>query len=95
MKFDDYNSKLVDSMHERWLNPLDDIEDSQTCYSCYGISEYEILGRSYCRMCARTEFIDLSVDEAMCEFCGNVVDTCFDVAGDRYCEDCFDSTFRI
>ena len=91
----DYNERMVAKNLDKWLEPVEDLAESETCYGCYGISEYEINGRHYCAACAKSDFADYSVDEAMCEFCGEVTDRIFYVCGDRYCESCFDSEFHI
>ena len=91
----DYNRRMVDRLHEEWLNPFDDVTESETCLCCYGLANYEIEGRFFCESCAKDEFVDYADDEAECELCGASVDTCYRVKGDTYCEGCFDREFRI
>lgn len=91
----DYNERMVDRLQEQWLNPLDDDIEGETCTCCYSLASYEILGRSYCESCGRSEFIEFPSEDVECCMCGEMVDTCFSVGGDVYCEACFDRDFRI
>ena len=56
-KFDDYNSKMVDRLHEKWLQPSeDDYEPEYECCMCNEKAEYEVCGSYYCERCLLSEF---------------------------------------
>lgn len=55
-KFDDYNRKMVDAEHERWLNPPDEDESIKQCDFCNNPAEYEVMGDYYCECCLHAEF---------------------------------------
>ena len=87
----------------QWENRLleeDTLEgEGETCFSCFGLAEYEVLHRPYCRECARTEFADWfdNYDETVeCDYCGTVLDDFFyNIDGEKVCEGCFELNFKI
>lgn len=57
-KFDDYNRRMVDVVHEQWLIPPseDDYEPEYECCMCDAKAEYEVCGSYYCESCLHSEF---------------------------------------
>ena len=70
-------------------------EETETCFGCFGTAEYEVLGKCFCKDCARAEFKDYSLDEVECDYCGNVVDSVYRIGNDLICDDCFEENFKL
>lgn len=54
-KFDGYNERMVDRLHERWLED-DREEPTEQCEFCNREAEYEVCGTLYCAECMESEF---------------------------------------
>lgn len=54
-RFDGYNERMVDRLHEKWLNPPDE-EPIQECDFCNREAEYDVCGTFYCAECMESEF---------------------------------------
>jgi len=53
----DYNDRMVDKLHDKWLDPPDDEESTnQQCCMCNNEAEYDVLGDLFCECCLHSEF---------------------------------------
>lgn len=52
----DYNTRMVDRLHEKWLDPPEEEEPEQECCMCNQPAEYDVLGDLYCERCMESEF---------------------------------------
>lgn len=87
----DYNERMVDKLHEKWLED-DRVEGD--CSTCRGEATLEIGGDLYCEDCAKEEFRCFDED-AYCDICGDECsDICYEVGDEKFCEDCFIEVFR-
>lgn len=90
----DYNERMVDRLHERWLED-DREEPNGDCCTCRGEATFNIGGDLYCRECAMDEFKKFD-DDAYCCVCGEECpDVYYEVGNETFCEDCFLGVFRI
>ena len=52
----DSNVRMVDRLHEQWLEPPEEEEPEQECCMCNQPAEYDVLGDLYCERCMESEF---------------------------------------